>query len=535
MIEPQNETPQGRLAGLIEAFAGRLEEAARQDPQWARFLQELGQELLRIAALGQAPPAERGWETEGGEARVPAAGAEASGRAERGGEEARFVARAAATSEEAIHPLPPITFAAAPEPAVSRYAEPSHLPSGSIEELKLIEARLRLKAEGCRWQVKRRRLLDSGADFRTEIQPADEEIIRRARAVPDCYLWMCNPDGPIPEKPASYEELAECYDLCGEAAAVLRSVQEEKSAAEEGYLEAALDLAAEAQSLLRTALLAFGEVRDRDQLQFFLWLRVKAQEQQILIRRYMRLDDPADPSQFASLAERLRKLDAELTGRRERQKACRQYFNQLRYHLKQIAERPESNHDHDWQRVGNAVEALLGQGLPPSNVDLRDHLLPVVDEMPESLAEQEAVRRVLVEIDRFLASRPAPAAGRMPPPRTPAVDEVAGLLAGRSLVMIGGEARAAAKQALEEAFRLSELVWVKTREQNPGVDFEPYVSPAEVAAVLLAIRWSRHAFSEVKTLCDKHGKPLVRLPAGYHPNQVAEQILAQCGERLRAG
>jgi len=527
MIESQNESPQGRLAGMIEAFAGRLEEAARQDPQWARFLQELGQELLRIAAVGLASPVERARETAGNEVGVPPGGAGEGPR-----ETSLPVEGGPPASEE---PLPPITFASASESVVTRYAERFQLPRGTAEELKLMEARLRLKAEGCRWQVKRQRLLESGVDFRTAIQPVDEEIIRRARAVPDCYLWMCNPDGPIPDKPSRYEELAECYDLCGEAAAVLRAVQEEKSTAEEGYLEAALDLAAEAQSLLRTALLAFGEVRDRDQLQFFQWLRAKAQEQQILIHRYMRLDDPADLSQSASLAERLRALDADLTGRRERQKACRQYFNQLRYHLKQLAERPESDRDHHWQRVGSAVEALLEQGLAPSNVDLRDHLLPVVDEMPESTAEREAMRRVLVEIDRFLASRPAPAAGRMPPPPTPAVEEAAGLLAGRSLVMIGGEARAAAKQALEEAFRLSELIWVKTREQNPRMDFEPYVSQPDVAAVLLAIRWSRHAFSDVKSLCDKHGKPLVRLPAGYHPNQVAEQILAQCGERLRSG
>ena len=65
--------------------------------------------------------------------------------------------------------------------------------------------------------------------------------------------------------------------------------------------------------------------------------------------------------------------------------------------------------------------------------------------------------------------------------------------------------------------------------------FEPYVARPEVALVLLAIRWSSHSFGDVKRFCDDHGKPMVRLPGGYGVNQVAAQILAQCGERLRGG
>ncbi|HVC98270.1 MAG TPA: hypothetical protein VND64_31655 [Pirellulales bacterium] len=33
--------------------------------------------------------------------------------------------------------------------------------------------------------------------------------------------------------------------------------------------------------------------------------------------------------------------------------------------------------------------------------------------------------------------------------------------------------------------------------------------------------------------CERHGKPLVRLPKGYNSNEVARQILEQCGERLQ--
>lgn len=298
------------------------------------------------------------------------------------------------------------------------------------------------------------------------------------------------------------------------------------------YLERALDLAAEAQSMLRMMLKKFGDVTDGDQNYLFQWLRQRCREAQILIQRHMQLDDPADPSKIDELRERIKALDSEINQRRERDKARRSHFNKIRYHLKQIKQKP-ADHDRDWQTISRTVETLIEGAVPPSSVELRDLLLPFVDSMPEGVVERPGMQRVLVEIDRYVASRPTllePGTQEQP---TPNVEVVAELLTGKSILMIGGEVRPHAKKSLESAFRLRELVWMKTREHNPRIDFDPEVSRTDVAVVLLAIRWSRHSYSEVKTSCDKFGKPLVRLPAGYHPNQVAEQILAQCSDRLR--
>ena len=49
----------------------------------------------------------------------------------------------------------------------------------------------------------------------------------------------------------------------------------------------------------------------------------------------------------------------------------------------------------------------------------------------------------------------------------------------------------------------------------------------DVAAVLLAIRWTSNSYGAVKDFCRKHGKVFVRLPSGYNPNQVAHQLLLQ--------
>lgn len=129
--------------------------------------------------------------------------------------------------------------------------------------------------------------------------------------------------------------------------------------------------------------------------------------------------------------------------------------------------------------------------------------------------------------------------GTCPPPETssasqtaPEVDSVAKLLAGRSIVLIGGDRRPGSDQALKEAFKLQDLIWVETREHQSIEGFEPYIARPDVAVVLLAIRWSSHSFGDVRAFCERHGKPLVRLPGGYNRNQVAAQIMAQCSERL---
>jgi hypothetical protein len=102
-------------------------------------------------------------------------------------------------------------------------------------------------------------------------------------------------------------------------------------------------------------------------------------------------------------------------------------------------------------------------------------------------------------------------------------------------VLIGGLCRREAQDALETALGLKELIWIETREHQSIEAFEPAIARLDIALVLLAIRWSSHAFGDVKRFCDRHGKPLVRLPGGYGLNQVAAQVLAQCSGQLGGG
>jgi hypothetical protein len=101
--------------------------------------------------------------------------------------------------------------------------------------------------------------------------------------------------------------------------------------------------------------------------------------------------------------------------------------------------------------------------------------------------------------------------------------------------LIEGNRRREARESLRRALGLLDLVWIETKEHQAVAGFEPLIVRPDVALVLLAIRWSSHAFGDVKLLCDRHGKPLARLPGGYSPNQVAAQVLSQCSGQLVIG
>jgi hypothetical protein len=401
----------------------------------------------------------------------------------------------------------------------------------SDDDLPLMAERAQLKAEGARWAGRRQGLLRNGADYDTEIEPNDREIIARAKMLPECFLWMCHRDGPTPDDLTEYETLAGCFEAAAAAMTMLNTMLPTAADDRESFIEA-LELTAEAQSALRVVITEMGGNTDSDQYKIFQWLKQTGSEQQILIRRYMRKDDPADPNQWADLIERVQNLEERLQSTRGRAKRQRSTLNRVRYHVKLIEQNTSHNPLYDWQKVLDGLDELVNDGLPPSNRELRDLVLPIAEEIPESLEVPKNVRLVLRELEQFLTSRlPEIEETASLPVLTEEVRQAAELLRARTVVLIGGIKRPLAAEALSNALELKELVWVEGRDQTYA-EFEPYVARNDVAVVLLAIRWSRHGFGEVKEFCDKYDKPLVRLPGGYSPNQVAMHIMSQVAERL---
>jgi len=148
----------------------------------------------------------------------------------------------------------------------------------------LIEARCRLKAEAARWAVTRRRLVAEGANFRTEIEPKELDIISRAGSLEDCFLWMCQLSGASLHR---YEDLARCFDAVADILSVV------KQARDGPEFERSLDLLAEAQSVLRVAIAAIDGPTDTDQVLVSNWLETTAIDRQMFMQRYKHEPEPS--------------------------------------------------------------------------------------------------------------------------------------------------------------------------------------------------------------------------------------------------
>lgn len=536
------------LTDALHGIARTIASLAARDAGLRDELRGLAGELLEAldaveeVESGDAP-AERG-ETDGAPVEAAPAGEhpqavrqDSSSDATTGPETAPATAPRDEPDEMPRAPLPELTLGQPrplpAEPAATDSAEPGwpeHWMEPADHDLSVIETRCRLKADACHWAATRRRLFLEKVDFQTEIAPRDEEIISRARNLPDCYLWMCHPSGPSPEDPREYDELAHCFETLADAVALMRRVQEERELHGSEF-EASLDLLAEAQSTVRTAVDRIdGPSRETDQFAVYNWLRRVTRDEHVYVQRYMRIDDPADPARREDLAARIEEVDNRLQEQQRQVRLRRKLLGKVRHKVSVLSDSADSA-AHEWPGLARTVDELVADGLAPSNRELRELLIPVVDDLPELDDVPAGFALVLREIDRYLATSPPHERSREVVV-TPEVQQVRQLLEGHSLVLIGGDRRPGAAEALEKAFGLDTLHWIETREHQPIDGFAPYVARPDVVAVILAIRWTSHSFGDVKDFCDTYGKPLVRLPAGYNPNQVAAQILAQCSDRL---
>ena len=397
-----------------------------------------------------------------------------------------------------------------------------------------VEARCRLKAEAVRWTMQRHHLLREGAK-RQDIEPRDQEIIKQAKQMTDCFLWMIYVPESSPTKLVSQGNLAGCFDTVANAVALMREIIVDLEGTNEVF-ERSLNALAEAQSALRSAIDAVpnGPAFDPDQKKVYDWLRATAGQKQIFISRFMRGEDRADPSRWESMLTRIENLREDHQQLRKRDKQRKKLLKKAQWELKAVTTATEEDKTPHWRNFAAAVDALVQDGMPASNRDLRELILPVFEEVPDLEDLPGGFRLVLREIDRFLSARQIEPEEPSERELAPEVIEAASLLQGQSIVLIGGNHRPKAKEALKKNLGLKELYWVQIDEYQSLDTFEPYIAQPDVAVVLLAIRWSRHCFGEAQRYCERYGKPLVRLPAGYNSNQVAAQILAQCSDRLAA-
>lgn len=427
-----------------------------------------------------------------------------------------------------IESLPPLTFhlplpAKVREPEPERDHPPGKEPPASPT---VIAARCRLKAEACRL------LADKGYD---PTALATRELLAKSDALHNCQLWMLLPGDYNTAGPA-WKDLVDAYEAAASAADLLHAWHQAPAETQARNAEEVLHLVAEAQSTLLSATVGVGRwAYDQDQLEIYLIVAAETKQRRVYVRRYLRREDRADPAKGQDVRKRLLELLAQVRTTATVAVNRKKLFSSLKFKAGKLAADRQGNAE-EWPLVLDILDKLVADGVPPSNPDLRDPLLPVHADLPDNLPVTKNALLVFREIDRYEESQ----LGADEPASSKAdrwsadVEKVAALVDGRTMVLIGGQVRPPRRDALIRAFRLADLEWLSTPEHTSITYFEPFIARPETVVVLLAIRWSNHDYAEVQQYCDKYGKLLVRLPAGYHPNQVAHQILNQVGDQLAA-
>ena len=421
-------------------------------------------------------------------------------------------------------------------PAVVFSAPPSMLPPAIIapskcsSELAGIASRCSAKANGCTWASERFQLQQSGAEHRTEIAPNDASIVEQGKQH-QVWLWMNSASAPVPNDPSEYDTLAGCYETLA-SATHLMSLVESSDSARSSHLADAMALMAEAQSMLRACVQNIGGPNDTEQSAAFSWLRQRAEETGFYIERFMRVADQADPKQWHHLLSRLSECELQVQDVINAEKIQRKLLSKLKYKVKQLETSDDKLAELDG--IDRTVNELVNNGLPPSSVELREIVSPHLGTINEFDNKSTGLTLTLREIGRYTKPTNEPRENLKPNRLSKEVTEVAELLHGRSIALIGGDCRLEAKLAIEEAFGLAELVWIDTQSHQSFHTFKPVVERSNIAVVLLAIRWASHSYGEVIRFCKNNSTPLVRLPTGYNANQIAAQILAQCSDQLSA-
>jgi hypothetical protein len=208
-------------------------------------------------------------------------------------------------------------------------------------------------------------------------------------------------------------------------------------------------------------------------------------------------------------------------------------LNTLKYHLERLPAAVEAEQAHDRERIAEALASLESSADETrEELALRKRLPALVRALAERRlpADYELLLR---DLESCLRARPRER-GRAAAPSP--VEQVAALLRGRVLVVVGGVPQVGHAEKLRKAFELSAVSWPATNEHAPDVAaLEPEIARADVAAVVLLIRWIRHAMNDLDEVCRRHDKPLVRMPGGYNVNQIAANVLAQVSKRLDGG
>ncbi len=400
-------------------------------------------------------------------------------------------------------------------------------------DLGLIATRCALKAVACRSFVRRR----STAPMSPEEDRCIEEmhgLIDTAKSMRECLLWMFFREYRHPDDDAM-ERIARWYDAQA-AAARLMATLDASGRLRRPDLERVMQLFAHANSGLRGVLEATWLTRpDVDQQEGHLWLRWETKVREVLVERYMRMADPADPASVGELTEELEAFAREIAERAEQEASIGQSLQRVRYHAELLAGEGSFDPGHDWGRIESSLAELERAGVSPTDARVTTAIeeLAEVEIEPGVTSERsgkalEALRALVQQVEA--EERNEPSTKRKWSER---VLEVRGLLAGRRVVVVGGEERREAVSRFVDAFGLAGVDWVTLTEHGSSAAIRAPIERADTALVLILIKLTGHLHAdEAKRFAKAAGKPFVLLKAGYNPERVALAVCNQASDQL---
>lgn len=344
------------------------------------------------------------------------------------------------------------------------------------------------------------------------------------------------------DSPTAWALLSAAYRAAGTAADVLSAFAAAGHELRPGTPFAdAVVAAAEAQSAVRSAYWALRGLRpdsihpeaghdDPDQVDLCRWLREAVRVDGVRIARHLIWRDPADPTRAGGVKDHLTQMAARagLSLRTSRPTADARALDAASYHAKRLAQ-GGWDADHQRTRLLECVAAATCSGVSPTDVRLREVLLPVAEDLPPADAPMvpAPVSHVLRALHAYLSSKDVPStlAVSGSAPRPDHLVRAARLLRGLRVALFGGVPRQAAIDALMETLELGDLEWIETRVHQSTRPFDAVVSRSDIAIQL--VRFSSHSFGELREQCARHGAVFVRAPRGYSPSAIATAVLEQ--------
>ncbi len=406
-----------------------------------------------------------------------------------------------------------------PSPIMTHPPAPRSAPvtTADLPDLELVRRSATLKAQAC--------AAPPGAA--AERLMAQIGRVRETGATPG-DLWMFDPKRRDPEHLALG---VSAYEALAVAAELGRALDKAGRIRPGGDLERHFALMAQSQSAIRRFVDEHRDEVDTDQLAMFRWLRTLTSEERcgILVERYMRRDDVADPADAAAVKAALKAELAALDSSLKVQKI----LDNLRYKAERIATEPLPAPD-EVQRMDELVRGAVALGVRTNEGRLMRALAPAVGvldpgvnaspEFTEALAHARARAESSIQTDDSATDAPL----------EPIVAEAAELLQRRGIkrmAIAGGLDYPAQRQRLERDFDLEEVTRVEAQADKSNADLGSRIAAARPDLVLVT-RWLSHSQTDaVVESCRSRGVPWVRLPyeSGLGSVRVASAILDQFG------